>query len=104
MVNIRESDMIRKIRFLEWRKAELVVAAGEVMRAVALGVRAPMADALSRVVVACYVLGRHLGIGFDGLDEAVSRRLEGPLGIEEQEIEDRCGDYRALRRYRRLKE
>ena len=99
-----ESDMIRKIRLLEWLKAELVVGVGEVMRAIAGGVRVPMADALARVVVSCYVLGRHLGVGYDALDEAVSRRLEMPLGAREQEIEDRCGDYRALRRYRRSKE
>ena len=103
-MNVRESDMIRKIRLLEWVKAELAVGVGEVMRAIAGGVRSSMADAMARVVVSCYVLGRHLGVGYEELDEAVSRRLEGPLGIEEQEIEDRCGDYRALRRYRRLKE
>ena len=91
-MNIRESDMIRKIRLLEWLKAELAVSVGEVMRAVAGGVRVPMADALSRVVVSCYVLGRHLGVGFKELDAMA------------QEAEDRYGDHRALRRYRRAKE
>ena len=103
-MNIRESDMIRKIRLLEWLKAELAVSVGEVMRAGAGGVRTPMADALSRVVVSCYVLGRHLGVGFEELDEAVMRRLDRPLDAKEQEIEDRCGDYRALRRHCRSKE
>lgn len=103
-MNIRESDMIRKIRLLEWLKAELAVGVGEVMRAIAGGVRAPMAESIARVVVSCYVLGRHLGVGYEELDEAVSRRLDAPLGAREQEIENRCGDYRALRRYRRSKE
>ncbi|MBQ2114494.1 MAG: hypothetical protein IIV84_01355 [Selenomonadales bacterium] len=103
-MNIRESDMIRKIRLLEWLKAELAVSVGEVMRAVAGGVRVPMADALSRVVVSCYVLGRHLGVGFKELDEAVMRRLDRPLDAMAQEAEDRYGDHRALRRYRRAKE
>lgn len=103
-MNAYESDMIRKIRSLEWLKAELVVGVGEVMRAIAGGVRAPMADALARVVVSCYVLGRHLGVGYEELDESLARRLDKPLGARDQEMEDRYGDYRALRRYRRLKE
>ena len=103
-MNIRESDMIRKIRLLEWLKAELAVSVGEVMRAVAGGVRVPMADALSRVVVSCYVLGRHLGVGFKELDEAVTRRLDRPLDAMAKDAEDRYGDHRALRRYRRAKE
>ncbi len=103
-MNIRESDMIRKIRLLEWLKAELAVGVGEVMRAIAGGVRVSMADAIARVVVSCYVLGRHLGVGYEELDEAVSRRLDEPLGVREQEMEDRYGDYRALRRYRRSRE
>lgn len=100
----RESDMIRRLRMLEWLKAEVAVSLGEVMRAMAGGVRASMADALARMVISCYVLGRHLGIGYEALDEAVGRRLDEPLGAKAQELEDRCGDYRALRRHIRMKE
>lgn len=100
----RESDMIRKIRLLEWLKAELAVRLGEVMRAITLGQRLSMADALARMVVSCYVLGRHLGIGYEQLDEAITHHLDEPLDAEKQKTEEWCGDYRALRRYRRLKE
>lgn len=103
-MNIRESDMIRKIRALEWLKAELAVSVGEVMRAVAGGVRVPMVDALSRVMVSCYVLGRHLGVGYEEIDEAVMRRLDMPLDARAQELEERYGDHRALRRHCRSKE
>lgn len=98
------SDMIRRLRVLEWLKAELAVGLGEVMRAIAGGVRAPMADALARMVVTCYVLGRRLGIGYDELDAAVGRRLDEPLDPELRAMEDHCGDYRALRRHYRAKE
>ena len=100
----RESEMIRRLRILEWLKAELAVCLGEVMRAVAGGVRAPMARALARMIVSCYVLGRHLGIGYQDMDEEIGRCLETPLDGRMQEVEDRCGDYRALRRHCRSKE
>lgn len=103
-VDIRETDMIRKIRLLEELKADLAVGAGAVIRSIAGGVRVEMMDAISRLIVSCYVLARHLGIGYEDLDHAVDDRLREPLDAERQKTEDWYGDYRTLRRYRRLKE
>lgn len=103
-MNVREADMIRKIRLLEQLKAELVVGVGAVMRSIAGGMRAEMTDALGGLIISCYVLARHLGIGYRELDEAVDRNLEEPLDAEKQKTEDWYGDYRTLRRYRKLKE
>lgn len=101
---LRETEMIRKIRLVEELKAELAVSLGAVMLAIAGGMRSQMADMLARLVVACYVLSRHLGIGYEALDEAVDQRLQAPLDAEKQKIEDWYGDYRTLRRYRRIRE
>lgn len=101
---MRQVDMVRRIRLLERLKAELAVDLGAVMQSLAGGVRAEMADALGGLIVSCYVLARHLGIGYEELDEAVDRRLREPLDADKQKTEDRYGDYRMLRRYRRSKE
>lgn len=100
----RETDMIRKLRLLEWLKADLAVGVGAVIRAIAGGVRAEMANSLARLVVSCYVLSRHVGVGYEMLDETVDRLLAEPLEADRQKTEDCYGDYRTLRRYRRLKE
>lgn len=103
-MDIREMGMVRRLRLLEGLKADLAVGAGEVIRAIAGGVRAEMMDAISRLIVSCYVLARHLGIGYEELDHAVDERLREPLDVERQKTEDWYGDYRTLRRYRKLKE
>ena len=97
-----ESEIVRKLRLIEWLKAELVGSVSRVFHALAKGAEQPAADAMASVIVNCYVLGKRLGIDFPQMDEAISTRLEQNIK-QETEVEKWYGDMSELRRHLRQK-
>lgn len=97
-----ESDILRKIRLIEWLKAELVTHVGQLYQAIAKNSDALIREALAAVVVSCYSLGKRLGIDFGDLDEAVMQRVSQCIK-QEQEAEKWFGDYSELQRHIRKK-
>ena len=97
-----ESDILRKLRLIEWLKAELVTNVGQVYQAIAKNSEQAISDALAAVVVSCYVLGKRMGMDFAALDQAVSHKVTHHIK-QEQEAEKWFGDYSELQRHFRRK-
>ena len=97
-----ESDILRKIRLIEWLKAELVTNVGQLYQAIARNSEQAIVDGLAAVVVSCYTLGKRLGVDFGALDEAISHKVSQAIK-QEQEAEKWFGDYSELQRHLRRK-
>jgi hypothetical protein len=95
-----ESDILRKLRFIEALKAELVIQVGQFYHAMSQNSEQAMRDALASVVISCYVLARRLGISFSGLDEAIESKLENNIQ-REVEVEKLYGDLSEYKRHLR---
>lgn len=97
-----ESEIVRKLRLIEWLKAELVGSVSRVFHAMTKSAELSIADALASVIVNCYVLGKRIGIDFSHLDEAINARIEQNIK-QETEVEKWYGDMSELKRHLRQK-
>lgn len=97
-----ESEIVRKLRLIEWLKAELVGGVSRVFHAMTKSTEHPVADALASVIVNCYVLGKRIGIDFSHMDEAINARIEQNIK-QEIEVEKWYGDMSELKRHIRQK-
>lgn len=97
-----ESDILRKLRLIEWLKAELVTNVGHLYQAVARNSEQAIQEALAAVVVSCYILGKRLGIDFSALDDVIFTKV-GQNIKQESEAEKFFGDYSELQRHLRKK-
>jgi hypothetical protein len=95
-----ESDILRKLRFIEALKAELVVQVGQFYHAMSESSEQAIRDALASIVISCYCLARRLGVSFSGLDEAINNKLEKNIE-REVEIEKLYGDLSEYKRHLR---
>lgn len=94
----RETDILRRLRLMEWLKAELVTNVGQLFQAMARNSEQAIRDGLASTVISCYVLGRRLGIDFTALDEVILTRL-GQTIKQDHEVEKWFGDYSELQRH-----
>lgn len=87
MSRIGESDIARRIKVMEWSKAELLDAVSRLFRSTAQGRDDDVLESLGNVLLAAYLLAPHLGINYPRLDlqlEASTRRqLEMGHQVEE---------------------
>lgn len=97
-----ESEILRKMRLIEWLKAELITHIGSLYQAMAKNSEQAISEGLADIVVACYILGKRLGIGFDSLDKAVLQKVEHEIKTE-HEVEKWFGDYSEYQRQLRQK-
>lgn len=97
-----ESEILRKMRLIEWLKAELITHIGLLYQAMAKNSEQAISEGLAAIVVACYILGKRLGIGFDSLDKVVLQKVEHEIKIE-HEVEKWFGDYSEYQRHLRPK-
>jgi hypothetical protein len=97
-----ESEILRKMRLIEWLKAELITHVGQLYQAMAKNSDQAIREGLAAVVVACYILGKRLGIGFDSLDQSILEKIEQDIK-KEREVEKWFGDSSEYQRYLRQK-
>ncbi len=97
-----ESEILRKMRFIEGLKAGLVTSVGQLYQAMAQNSEQAILKGLAVLVVSCYVLGRRLGFTFAQMDEAVSREVEDNIR-KEPEAEKWFGDFSDYRQHLRQK-
>jgi hypothetical protein len=97
-----ESDILRKMRLIEWLKAELITHIGQLYQAMAKNSEQAIGEGLAAVVVSCYILGRRLGISFESLDKSVLMQVEQDIK-KEREVEKWFGDSSEYRRHLRQK-
>jgi hypothetical protein len=97
-----ESEILRKMRLIEWLKAELVANVGQLYQAMAKNSEQAIRDGLASIVISCFVLGRRLGINFADLDEAIVTRLSQNIK-KENDVEKWFGDFSEYQRHLRQK-
>ncbi len=97
-----DSDILRKLRFIEWLKAELASHLAALLHAIAKNSERAMAEALAALIVTSYVLGRRLGLDFNSIDREVADWLSR-YASKKHEIDKWAGDYGELERYLRQK-
>ncbi|CUH95814.1 hypothetical protein P22_1894 [Propionispora sp. 2/2-37] len=93
-----ETEMLRKIRFIDWLKAEIVANIGSIYQAMAKNSEQAVKEGLATLILSCYVLGRRLGIPFGELDEIILAKT-GENIRREHEAERLFGDFTAYQRY-----
>ena len=93
-----ELDIARNVRTIEWLKAELVGGIGSLFKALIKDSEESILDSLANVVVACYLLGKRLGVGFSRLDLKVEQKVTANIN-KVHEIEKWYGDFTALQYY-----
>lgn len=97
-----ESEILRKMRLIEWLKAELIANVGQLYQAMAKNSEQAIRDGLASIVISCFVLGRRLGINFADLDEAIVTRLSQNIK-KENDVEKWFGDFSEYQRHLRQK-
>lgn len=97
-----ESEILRKMRLIEWLKAELVANVGQLYQAMAKNSEQAVKDGLANVIISCFILGRRLGINFADLDEAIITRLNQNIK-RENDVEKWFGDFSEYQRHLRNK-
>ncbi len=95
MVQGREVDIARRLQTIEWLKAELVGGVSALFKAMLKNGEDSTADALASVVMACYLLGRRLGVSFAHLDSKVQNKVKANISPP-HDIEEWYGDFSAL--------
>lgn len=97
-----ESDILRKLRFIEWLKAELTSHLAAIFHAIARNSERAIGEALAGLIVTSYVLGRRLGLDYEMLDKEVAAWLNR-YTAKERDIQSWTGDYADLERHLRQK-
>lgn len=96
--NNPDIHIARQLKMIEWLKAELVAAVGNLFKALARKSEDAILDALAALVIGCYFLGKRLGISYTKLDAAVDKELHSPQ-LQDHEIETWYGDVSNLKTY-----
>ncbi|MCL5935064.1 MAG: MazG-like family protein [Firmicutes bacterium] len=93
-----EPGIAKNIRIVEWLKADLITSVSALYKGMLRGSEEKLLEALSGIIVTCYVLGRRMGYNFSKIDVAVEAKLR--QGIEdEHEVEKWHGDLSMLLAY-----
>lgn len=100
MIQGRELDIARRLQTIEWLKAELVGGVSALFKSMLKNSEDSTVDALANIVVACYLLGRRLGVSFSHLDSKVESKVKANISPP-HEIEEWYGDFSALDHYLR---
>ncbi|MDU2065098.1 MAG: MazG-like family protein [Sporomusaceae bacterium] len=98
----QEPDLLKKIKLMDWLKAQLAVGVGQVLSAAAERSENLLVEALASLAVTVYILARRMGIDFSVLEEAMLQKVKN-LGRQSSELERQFGDYSQLERYLRQK-
>lgn len=97
-----DSDILRKLRFIDWLKAELASHVAALLHAIARNSERAMAESLAALVVTSYVLARRLGIDFEALDREIAGWLTRYTS-KDHDVDKWTGDYAEFERYLRQK-
>lgn len=96
--NNPDVNITRQLRMIEWLKAELAAAVGNLFKALVRKSEDAILGALAALVIGCYFLSKRLGISYAKLDEAVYQELRSPQ-LQGHEIETWYGDVSNLTSY-----
>ncbi|NLK00214.1 MAG: hypothetical protein GX318_03110 [Clostridia bacterium] len=91
-------DVVKKIRMIEWLKAELVGSVASLLKSMVKGGEERILDYLAAILITTYILGKRVGITFARIDQHLKEKLAAGID-EEHEIEEWYGDMSSLLRY-----
>lgn len=91
-------DITEQLQVVDWLKAELVTAAGAVLRASLARDPARVTEALAALQITLYTLARRWGVPLARLEQEVVRRLEREA-LAGHYLESRFGDLTAIRQH-----
>jgi hypothetical protein len=97
-----DSDILRRLRFIEWLKAELASHLAALLHAIAKNSERAIGEALAALIVTSYVLARRLGHSFESIDQEIFVWL-GRYTNKDHDIDKWTGDYADLERHLRQK-
>ncbi len=96
-----EFDITKNIRLIEWLKSEMLSWVARLFSLLAGGAKASqesLAACLGNIIVACYLLGKRLGIHYALIDQTMEDQIR--LGIiEGNDIEQSYGDLSELQQH-----
>lgn len=97
----RDFDITKNIRLIEWLKCEMLNSVARIFTLLSSGAKASqevLAGILGNIIVACYLLGKRLGIHYSVIDETIEDQIR--LGIiEGNDIEKSYGDLTELQQH-----
>ena len=91
-------DIARNSTTIEWLKAELVGGVSALFKAMLKNHEEAITDSLANIIVACFLLGKRMGIPFSRLDVKVDNKVRANIS-KGHEIEQWYGDFTALSNY-----
>jgi len=91
-------DITEQVQVVDWLKAELVTAAGAVLRASLARDPARVVEALAALQITLLALARRWGVPLNRLEHEVALRLEREARSGHY-LESRFGDLTAIRQY-----
>jgi len=97
-LNSQEGGIAKNIKVIEWLKADLITSLSALFKSMLKGSEELLLDALSSMIVTCYILGRRLNINFSHLDMKVEAKIRQGID-DDHEVERWYGDLSALLNY-----
>lgn len=94
----KDGDILKKVRVIEWLKAELLSSVAELFKALIKGTEHTIIDAAVNVIIITNILARRMGIDFERIDTEVQRRLNQNIQ-QGHEVEKWFGDLSAYAEY-----
>lgn len=95
---MKEIDIAKNLKTIEWLKAELVDSVAVLFKALLKTGNDMIEDAVANIIIIVYMLGRRLGLSFHVIDLQVRRKLEASIN-ESQEVGQWYGDLSELLEY-----
>jgi hypothetical protein len=86
------------LRIIEWLKAELLESSSLLFKSLLRSGSEATADALSNIIIICYVLGRRVGLNYQSIDMNIMHKINTTIN-EASEIEQMYGDLSELKKY-----
>lgn len=90
----REVDIFKNMKTIDWLKAELLTGVADLYKDLAINddnTKENLEDSISNIIFSSYILGKRLGLTYEGIDLALKENIRLNL-IEEHKIEKWYGD------------
>jgi len=88
----------RNMKTIEWLKAELLGGNADLFKALVSNEEDVVQESLANIIIAAFVLGRHLGVSYSRLGTKIESKIKANVA-QEHEIEKWYGDFSDLLDY-----
>lgn len=95
---IKDIDITKNLKTIEWLKAELVDSVAALLKALLKTGNDMIGDAVANIIIIAYLLGRRVGVNFNSIDVQITSKLRTSID-ESQEIGQWFGDLADLLNY-----